>query len=90
MGESMNHRPSSHPSLHNRAVGRSENPEGRVVMWRAKSAPLIEIGLAYLPKYWGAIAPFPLVPTALHSFDGIIITVFFLSRNIDDMQTNEA
>ena len=39
--------------LTNRAVARSENPGGPVVLWWALSAPLVEIGLTFWPKTGG-------------------------------------
>ena len=33
-----------------RAVGRSENPGGKLIMWLAKSAHLVGIGVTGLPK----------------------------------------
>ena len=52
---------------HPRAIGRSENPEGPVVMWWVTSVPLVEKGLVDLPKYGGYNAPpRPPAPTALH------------------------
>ena len=37
-----------------RAVARSENlGGGHIILWRALSAPLVEIGLTVRPKTWG-------------------------------------
>ena len=47
-----------------RAVGRSENPGGKVIMWLAKSAPLVGIGVTGLPKSGGHDPPGP------HGSDG--------------------
>ena len=40
-----------------RAVARSENPGGLVVLGRDNVSPLVEIGLTDLPKTGGAKAP---------------------------------
>ena len=40
-----------------RAVGRSDNPGGPVVMWGHNLPSLVEIGLTDLPKSGGAMAP---------------------------------
>ena len=45
-----------------RAVARSENPEGLVVLGGDNVPPLVEIGLADMPKSGGAQAP-PAPPT---------------------------
>ena len=48
------------------AIGRSENSGGQVVIWWAKSASLVWIGLTDLLKSERAITPSdPPVPTAL-------------------------
>ena len=50
-----------------RAVARSENPGGLVVMGGDNVPPLVEIGLIYLPKTGWAIAPpAPPLATGLH------------------------
>ena len=46
-----------------RAVARSENPVGLVVLGGNNVSPLVEIGLTGLPKTGGAIAP-PAPPLA--------------------------
>ena len=50
-----------------KAVGRSEKPEGEYQCCRHKTAPLLEIGLTDLSKFWGRLSPNPplMVPTAL-------------------------
>ena len=44
-------------SWSSRAVGRTENPGGLVVLWWIQSVPLVEIGLTDLTKSGGAMAP---------------------------------
>ena len=46
-----------------RAVARSENPEGHVILGGDNVPPLVEIGLTDLPKTWGVrpAHPSPLV-----------------------------
>ena len=49
-----------------RAVARSENPGGLVVLGGDNVSPLVEIGLTDLPKTGGAMAPPALlIPTGL-------------------------
>ena len=42
-----------------RAVARSENPEGHVILGGDNVPPLVEIGLTDLPKSGGGTAPPP-------------------------------
>ena len=60
---------SSTVQCNGRAVARSENPEGLVVLGGDNVSPLVEIGLTDLPKTGGAKAPpAPPLATALSSF----------------------
>ena len=51
------------PSQPGRAVARSENPGGHVILGGDNVPPLVEIGLTDLPKSGGARAP-PAPPLA--------------------------
>ena len=61
-----------------RAVARSENPGGLVVLGGDNVPPLVEIGLADLPKTGG---PSPLLATALNM-------VNFYRSNLSKMDQN--
>ena len=53
--------------MHFRAVARSENPGGLVVLGGDNVSPLVEIGLTDPPKSGGGGWP-PLPPTLLHAW----------------------
>ena len=62
---------SSRYNVHNRAVGRSENPEVPVLFGGHNLSPF-DIGLTDLPKSWGIMAP--LAPPRTKG----TVTVFFI------------
>ena len=49
--------------IHFRAVARSENPGGHIVLGGDNVPPLVEIGLTDLSKSGGAYSPLPPPPT---------------------------
>ena len=59
-----------------RAVARSENPGGLVVLGGDNVSPLVKIGLTDQPKTGGAKAlPAPPLATALHGRDHLVYSV---------------
>ena len=61
--------------IYSRAVARSKNPGGLVVLGGDNVPPLVEIGLTDPPKSGGAAAP-PLPPTLLHACKCHLIIIF--------------
>ena len=57
--------------------GKSENMEGRVVMWGQNLPPVVVIGLSELSKYWGACDPLP--PRFHHPCHGVSTYHSFIS-----------